>query len=88
MTLPQVNELMAYWLDHPPLHELAAAYMGYKKHSASTVLPCTKISPMLGQFPEMPSRPQPKPANDLGALVALAKRKGGEISLEMLAGIG
>jgi hypothetical protein len=28
MTLPQVNELLAYWRAHPPLHLLLAAALG------------------------------------------------------------
>lgn len=31
MTLPQATELMEYWRDHPPVHELVAAYLGYEK---------------------------------------------------------
>ena len=30
MTLPQFYDLCAYWAEHPPLHELAAGYLGYK----------------------------------------------------------
>ena len=30
MTLPQVEELFAYWAAHPPLHLIAAAYLGIK----------------------------------------------------------
>lgn len=28
MTLPQVNELLAYWRTHPPVHLLLAAALG------------------------------------------------------------
>jgi hypothetical protein len=31
MTLPQFYDLCAYWADHPPLHELVAGYLGYKR---------------------------------------------------------
>ena len=30
MTLPQVFEQFDYWLRSPPVHELAAGYLGYK----------------------------------------------------------
>jgi hypothetical protein len=30
MTLPQVEELLAYWHEHPPVHFLVAAYLGYE----------------------------------------------------------
>lgn len=30
MTLPQVYELFQYWTRNPPVHELAAAYLGWK----------------------------------------------------------
>ena len=30
MTLPEVNDLFDYWTRNPPLHELAAAYIGFK----------------------------------------------------------
>jgi hypothetical protein len=28
MTLADVTELFDYWADHPPVHEMAAAYLG------------------------------------------------------------
>jgi hypothetical protein len=31
MTLPQFADLCGYWVDHPPLHELVAGYLGYKR---------------------------------------------------------
>jgi len=31
MTLPQFADLCAYWTEHPPLHELVAGYLGYKR---------------------------------------------------------
>jgi len=30
MTLEDVDRLLSYWADHPPVHVLAAAYLGYK----------------------------------------------------------
>jgi hypothetical protein len=30
LTLPQVVELKTYWRENPPVHQLVAAYMGYK----------------------------------------------------------
>ena len=30
MTLPQVTSIFEYWSDHPPLAEMAAAYLGIK----------------------------------------------------------
>jgi hypothetical protein len=30
MTLPQVEELCAYWRLHPPVHVLVAAFIGYE----------------------------------------------------------
>lgn len=31
LTLPEVYELFQGWLEHPPLNELAAAYVGYER---------------------------------------------------------
>jgi hypothetical protein len=30
MTLPRLAALTAYWRNNPPLHQLVAAYIGYK----------------------------------------------------------
>ena len=30
MTLPEVLDLFDYWQQHPPAHEMIAAYLGYK----------------------------------------------------------
>ena len=85
MPLPQVNELMAYWKDHPPLHELAAAWIGYRRKPTAQVLPFAKISPTLGAVEAVPTKPNPPaPANDLGSLLSLAQRRGGEIKLDDL----
>ncbi len=34
MTLPQFYDLCAYWMDHPPAHELVAGYLGYKRKAS------------------------------------------------------
>lgn len=88
MTLPQAEQLFAYWRGHPPVHELVAAYLRYKPRSTSGPMPATKISPSIGDIP--PFAPPPaKVANDLGALAALAKTTGGDISLgDMVARLG
>lgn len=31
MTLLEVEELTRYWIDHPPLHLMVAAYLGFGK---------------------------------------------------------
>ncbi len=36
MTLPQFYELCAYWTEHPPLHELVAGYLGYRRKPSQT----------------------------------------------------
>jgi hypothetical protein len=35
MTLLDVEELTAYWADHPPLHILGAAYLGIGKQKST-----------------------------------------------------
>lgn len=30
MTLPEVGEMFDYWREHPLVHELVAAYLGYE----------------------------------------------------------
>ena len=30
MTFPRLGALNRYWAEHPPIHLLAAAYVGYK----------------------------------------------------------
>jgi hypothetical protein len=32
MTLFDLEELMAYWVEHPPVHILVGAYLGVGKH--------------------------------------------------------
>jgi hypothetical protein len=34
LTLPQLRELFTYWAAHPPLHELAAAYLGLGRRAS------------------------------------------------------
>ncbi len=37
MTLPEVEELIQYWIDHPPLHLLIATYLGVNKWRDRTI---------------------------------------------------
>jgi hypothetical protein len=37
MTLLDVEELTRYWIDHPPLHLMVAAYLGIGKEDAGRV---------------------------------------------------
>ena len=37
MTLLDVEELTRYWIDHPPLHLMVAAYLGVGKNSSGRV---------------------------------------------------
>ena len=30
MTIPELLDLVEYWSEHPPLHEMVAAYLGIK----------------------------------------------------------
>jgi hypothetical protein len=30
VTLPRLRSLLRYWSEHPPVHELVAAFVGYK----------------------------------------------------------
>jgi hypothetical protein len=91
LTLPELDELLAYWRDHPPLHVLAAAYLGVKPQpKIADYAPATRISPSL--VPDDPDRPRPAPApfNDpsgMGALIAAAKARGGQVSMDMLIGM-
>jgi hypothetical protein len=39
MTLLQVEELMSYWAQHPPLHLLVAAYIGVERRKQSSKPP-------------------------------------------------
>ena len=36
LDLPRLTAMSAYWREHPPVHVLLAAYVGYKPPSAST----------------------------------------------------
>lgn len=33
MTLPRLNAMARYWRDHPPMHVLLAAHVGFKPAS-------------------------------------------------------
>jgi hypothetical protein len=39
MTLFDVEELTRYWIDHPPLHLLIAAYLGIGKERSGRAVP-------------------------------------------------
>jgi hypothetical protein len=39
MTLFDIEELMAYWVEHPPVHILVAAYFGVGKHQRKRAAP-------------------------------------------------
>ena len=36
MTLTQLNDLLEYWTDSPPLHVMVAAYFGLKPNASAT----------------------------------------------------
>lgn len=48
MTLPEANELCAYWRDHPPVHILVAAYLGIKPKSTASPPPQSNIGTLIG----------------------------------------
>ena len=48
MTLPQFADLCAYWGGHPPLHELVAGYLGYKRNAKE---PMADVSALLALAP-------------------------------------
>ena len=48
MTLPQFADLCAYWVDHPPLHELVAGYLGYKRKATE---PAADLGALLALAP-------------------------------------
>lgn len=55
MTLLDYEELVAYWSEHPPLHLLAAAYLGIgarekRSHAGRDRGPAAKRSPDLGSL--------------------------------------
>jgi hypothetical protein len=37
MTLFDIEELMAYWVEHPPVHILLGAYLGVGKHQRNPI---------------------------------------------------
>ena len=57
MTLFDLEELTAYWAEHPPVHILAAAYLGVGKHRRN------------GK-PSMPASLRPEADPDLATLLA------------------
>jgi hypothetical protein len=57
MTLFDLEELTAYWADHPPIHILVGAYLGVGKHRRQ------------GK-PSVPGSPRPAADSDLAALLA------------------
>ena len=48
MTLPQFADLCAYWVDQPPLHELVAGYLGYKRKAKE---PAAELGTLLALAP-------------------------------------
>jgi hypothetical protein len=48
MTLPQFYDLCAYWADHPPVHELVAGYLGYKRKETA---PSANLGALLALAP-------------------------------------
>ncbi len=54
MTLLDVEELTRYWIDHPPLHLMAAAYLGIGKGNCNrTKSRSTAVSPQKGRNVEV-----------------------------------
>jgi hypothetical protein len=45
MTLLDVEELTRYWIDHPPLHLMVAAYLGVGKRSRSRTSAGQAVAP-------------------------------------------
>lgn len=59
MTLFEIEELARYWIDHPPLHLMAAAYLGVGKERRSRVSPNDPMRPT-----------EPGPGRDVEPLLA------------------
>jgi hypothetical protein len=57
MTLFDLEELMAYWVEHPPVHILVGAYLGVGKHQRR-------------QIPSAGSGPGPAASSDLQGILA------------------
>jgi len=57
MTLYQVEELTSYWAEHPPLHLLAAAYLGAGKDRRPQMLAA-------------PFAREQRPESDAGSMLA------------------
>jgi hypothetical protein len=59
MTLFDVEELTRYWIDHPPLHLMIAAYLGIGKERRRQV-----------GAPQARARPEATPGAEVGRLLA------------------
>jgi hypothetical protein len=57
MTLLDFEELMAYWVEHPPVHILVGAYFGVGNHQRKPI-------------PSAGSRPGHAPSSDLPTILA------------------
>jgi hypothetical protein len=57
MTLFDLEELMAYWVEHPPVHILVGAYLGLGKH-------------LRWRIPSAGSEPGPAASSDLQGILA------------------
>jgi hypothetical protein len=72
MTLLDVNELCAYWMDHPPVHLMAAAYLGIGSGKRPSPVrgssPVPGLSPGMSRGPEIRG-PHTAPATDLRSVL-------------------
>jgi hypothetical protein len=57
MTLFQVEELTSYWVRHPPMHLLVAAYLGVGKQKQS-------------RLPPVWTAPRQQQSSDVGSMLA------------------
>ena len=57
MTLFQIEELTSYWAQHPPLHLLAASYLGLGKSNNSAM--ASKLT-----------EPKQRPSSDVSSMLA------------------
>jgi hypothetical protein len=65
MTLHDVLDQFEYWATYPPLNESVALYLGIKrKPKPVEFLECTRISPQIGDFPDMRAEAKKLIAND------------------------
>lgn len=58
LTLMEYSDLRRYWADHPPLHLMVAAYLGYgkEKKEKPKFTTAEELASSLGQFPELTGR--------------------------------